>query len=60
MTHDTVVQYHRDAAQREEMAATHAATSAVGYIHNNLAEIHRREAAKIQSVHDAVIIAFGD
>lgn len=51
---------HEMAAQREESAAARTPCEVSARIHRELAEMHRREAARAVSVQQALQVAFGD
>jgi hypothetical protein len=59
MRHESKVLHHRAAASREDEAAAHASSRETAHLHEALAELHRKEAAKMDSARDLLKMAFG-
>ena len=52
--------YHRNAARREDQAASRTADHRCARIHNDLATMHRSVAAQLEAVYVSLREAFGD
>ncbi len=60
MTFDARVAARHKAAQRLREAQTHPRDEDTDQLDSNLSDHDRREAARVQSVREAIRIAFGD
>ena len=60
MAYELSFNTHRFAARREDEAAMRAACEVSAQRHSELAEMHRREADRIDAVRTSLRLAFGD